>query len=97
MRQALITGGARGIGWGIANAMLEAGYAVTVTGLTPDEIKAVPAREHLKAVQLDVTSDAQVAGLLCALRQPGCAGQLRRHHHARARNMTSRPSRKSST
>ena len=61
MRQALITGGARGIGWGIANAMLEAGYAVTVTGLTPDEIKAVPAREHLKAVQLDVTSDAQVA------------------------------------
>ena len=64
MRQALITGGARGIGWGIANAMLEAGHAVTVTGLTPDEIKAVPAREHLQAVQLDVTSDAQVAALL---------------------------------
>jgi len=47
LRQALITGGARGIGWGIATAMLEAGYAVIVTGLTPDEIKAVPAREHL--------------------------------------------------
>ena len=82
MRQALITGGARGIGWGIANAMLEAGYAVTVTGLTPDEIKAVPAREHLKAVQLDVTSDAQVASLLAGFDSldvlVNCAGIIMR-------------------
>ena len=33
MKQALITGGARGIGFGIAEAMLKAGYGVTVTGL----------------------------------------------------------------
>ena len=64
MRKAIITGGARGIGWGIANAMLEAGYAVTVTGLTQKEIESVPARGHLEAVQLDVTSDAQVRALL---------------------------------
>ncbi len=64
MRKAVITGGARGIGWGIANAMLEAGYAVTVTGLTQKEIESVPARGHLEAVQLDVTSDAQVKALL---------------------------------
>ena len=82
MRQALITGGARGIGWGIASAMHEAGYAVTVTGLTPDEVKAVPAGEQLQAVQLDVTSDAQVADLFSQPRQPGCAGELRRDHHA---------------
>jgi len=69
MKQALITGGARGIGFGIAEAMLDAGYAVAVTGLTADEIAAVPKRDHLKAVALDVTKDAQVAD---------CIGQLSR-------------------
>jgi NAD(P)-dependent dehydrogenase (short-subunit alcohol dehydrogenase family) len=64
LRKAIITGGARGIGWGIANAMLEAGYAVTVTGLTQKEIDAVPARGHMEAIQLDVTSDTQVEALL---------------------------------
>lgn len=82
MRQALITGGARGIGWGIASAMREAGYAVTVTGLTPDEIKAVPARAHLQAVQLDVTSDAQVVDLFSKLSSldvlVNCAGIIMR-------------------
>jgi len=61
MKQALITGGARGIGFGIAEAMLKAGYAVTVTGLTTEEVAAVPACENLKAARLDVTSDAEVA------------------------------------
>jgi NAD(P)-dependent dehydrogenase (short-subunit alcohol dehydrogenase family) len=61
MKQALITGGARGIGFGIAEAMLAAGYAVTVTGLSAEEVAAVPAREHLKAVRLDVTKDMEVA------------------------------------
>jgi len=64
LRKAIITGGARGIGWGVADAMLQTGYAVTVTGLTQKEVDAVPAREHLEAVQLDVTSDAQVKALL---------------------------------
>jgi NAD(P)-dependent dehydrogenase (short-subunit alcohol dehydrogenase family) len=46
MKQALITGGARGIGFGIAQAMLKAGYRVTVTGLTTEEVAAVPKRDH---------------------------------------------------
>ena len=37
MKQALVTGGARGIGFGIAEAMLAAGYRVTVTGLSAEE------------------------------------------------------------
>jgi NAD(P)-dependent dehydrogenase (short-subunit alcohol dehydrogenase family) len=61
MRQALITGGARGIGFGIAEAMLAAGYRVTVTGLTEAEVAAVPARDDLVAIPLDVTDDAAVA------------------------------------
>ena len=64
MKQALITGGARGIGFGIAEAMLKAGYGVTVTGLSAEEVAAVPARENLKAVRLDVTKDADVAACI---------------------------------
>lgn len=82
MKQALITGGARGIGFGIASAMLEAGYGVTVTGLTPDEVAAVPAHENLKAVTLDVTSDAEVAACVGGLTRldalVNCAGMILR-------------------
>jgi len=82
MKQALITGGARGIGFGIAEAMLDAGYAVVVTGLTADEIAAVPKRDHLKAVTLDVTKDAQVAACIGGLERldalVNCAGMILR-------------------
>jgi NAD(P)-dependent dehydrogenase (short-subunit alcohol dehydrogenase family) len=61
MKQALITGGARGIGWGVAEAMLAAGYAVTVTGLTQEEVEAVPRYDRLTAMRLDVTDDGDVA------------------------------------
>src|SRR5689334_20697127 len=82
MKQALITGGARGIGFGIAEAMLQAGYAVVVTGLTAEEVAAVPKRDHLKAVRLDVTKDAQVADCIAALSRldalVNCAGVILR-------------------
>ena len=66
MRQALISGGARGIGFGIAEALVSAGYRMTVTGLTRDEVAAVPHREHIRAVTLDVTGDVQVAEVLAS-------------------------------
>ena len=69
MKQALITGGARGIGWGVAQAMLAAGYAVTVTGLTVEEVEAVPHHDRVTAVRLDVTDDGDVAA---------CFGKLTR-------------------
>jgi len=82
MKQALITGGARGIGFGIAEAMLAAGYGVTVTGLTAEEVAAVPARDKLKAVTLDVTQDSQVAACIGALERldalVNCAGMILR-------------------
>ena len=62
--KALITGGTTGIGFGIAAAMLEAGYEVTVTGLTDEQVAQVPQRQHLSAVKLDVTSAASVAAVL---------------------------------
>jgi len=82
MKQVLITGGARGIGFGIAQAMLGAGYGVTVTGLTAEEVAAVPAHPNLKAVTLDVTSDAQVQACVGSLTRldalVNCAGMVLR-------------------
>jgi NAD(P)-dependent dehydrogenase (short-subunit alcohol dehydrogenase family) len=82
MKHSLITGGARGIGFGVAQAMLKAGYAVTVTGLTDEEVAAVPARENLKAAKLDVTSDADVAACIGRLERldalVNCAGIILR-------------------
>ncbi len=63
-RQAIITGGASGIGFGIATAMTDAGYDVTVTGLTDEQVAAVPRREHLSAVRLDVTCPESIAAVL---------------------------------
>jgi NAD(P)-dependent dehydrogenase (short-subunit alcohol dehydrogenase family) len=81
-RKALITGGARGIGLGIAEAMLAAGYTVTVTGLTAEEVAGTPRREHLDAVELDVTSDADVAACIRKFKQldvlVNCAGIILR-------------------
>src|ERR1700678_798941 len=62
--KALITGGTGGIGFGIAAAMLDARYEVTVTGLTDDQVAQVPQRQHLSAVKLDVTSAASVAAVV---------------------------------
>ena len=82
MKQALITGGARGIGFGIAEAMLGAGYAVTVTGLADEEVAAVPPRDNLKAVRLDVTRDTDVAACIAPLSRldalVNCAGIIMR-------------------
>jgi NAD(P)-dependent dehydrogenase (short-subunit alcohol dehydrogenase family) len=63
-RQALVTGGTGGIGFGIAMAMVEAGYQVTVTGLTDTEVAGVPERRNLCAVSLDVTCGESVKSVL---------------------------------
>jgi NAD(P)-dependent dehydrogenase (short-subunit alcohol dehydrogenase family) len=82
MKQALITGGACGIGFGIAEALLGTGYAVTVTGLTAEEVAAVPRRDHLTAVMLDVTSDVGVGACMAGLSRldalVNCAGMVLR-------------------
>ncbi|MEJ1936146.1 SDR family NAD(P)-dependent oxidoreductase, partial [Nostoc sp. NIES-2111] len=82
MKQAIVTGGARGIGWGAALALLDAGYAVTVTGLTDAEVAAVPAREGISARRLDVTRDEEVSALVAAHDRidalVNCAGMILR-------------------
>jgi NAD(P)-dependent dehydrogenase (short-subunit alcohol dehydrogenase family) len=80
---ALVTGGASGIGLAIANAMVDAGYAVTATGLTAEHIQAIPSRPHLSAVQLDVTSPESAAAVLARFDELAalinCAGVIFRN------------------
>jgi len=80
LKQALVTGGARGIGFGVAEALLAAGYAVTVTGVSEAEVAAVPARDGLAAVVLDVTDQASVDSALARFEQldvlVNCAGVI---------------------
>jgi NAD(P)-dependent dehydrogenase (short-subunit alcohol dehydrogenase family) len=59
-RLALVTGGARGIGGGIARALAERGYRVIATGVSADEVNAAPSRENIRHVRLDVTDEAAV-------------------------------------
>jgi NAD(P)-dependent dehydrogenase (short-subunit alcohol dehydrogenase family) len=77
-RRALVTGGTTGIGLGIAIAMADAGYEVTATGLTDEQVAAIPRRRHLSAVKLDVTSAESVAAVLEPFRELtaliNCAG-----------------------
>jgi len=80
LKQALVTGGARGIGYGVAEALLAAGYAVTVTGLSEAEVAAVPEREHLDAIVLDVTDQASADAAIARFDRldalVNCAGVL---------------------
>jgi NAD(P)-dependent dehydrogenase (short-subunit alcohol dehydrogenase family) len=77
---ALVTGGTTGIGLGIATAMIDAGYEVTATGLTDAQVAAVPQRQHLSAVKLDVTSAESVAEVLAPFHELAalinCAGVI---------------------
>jgi NAD(P)-dependent dehydrogenase (short-subunit alcohol dehydrogenase family) len=82
--KALITGGTTGIGFGIATAMLEAGYEVTVTGLTDEQVAATPHRHGLAAVKLDVTDAGSVERVLQPFGQlsalVNCAGVIFRNY-----------------
>ena len=81
---ALITGGCTGIGLGIAMAMVDAGYAVTATGLTEAQVASLPHRDFLSGAQLDVTSSLSVAAALAPFDNLAalinCAGIIFRNH-----------------
>ena len=79
---ALVTGGTRGIGAGIAHALAEAGYAVLATGLTDEEVAASPPHPAIRHARLDVTKDAEVAATVARCPRldalVNCAGMIQR-------------------
>lgn len=70
-RRALITGGGRGIGAAVAEALVDQGAAVVVSARSTDEIESVAAGLRDRggeawAVTCDVASPEQIAGLAAA-------------------------------
>ena len=63
-KRALVTGGASGIGKGIANALGERGYQVIATGVTQGEVDAAPDHANVRHMRLDVTDEAAVVRLV---------------------------------
>ncbi len=79
---ALVTGGARGIGAGAALTLAQAGYEVLATGLTEEEVAAMPPHPAIRHARLDVTRDEQVAAIVAACPRidalVNCAGIIQR-------------------
>jgi len=61
-RVALITGGTRGIGFAVAEALLRAGDKVAITGTTDDGV--VKAEHALSSIE-----DGQAIGIVCDVRE----------------------------
>jgi len=81
-KQALVTGGTRGIGFGVAKSLIANGWSVVATGVSAEEVAACPETDGLSAVVLDVTDQASVDALLGGLDGlqglVNCAGILMR-------------------
>lgn len=82
MKRALVTGGTRGIGFGVTGALLDAGWHVVATGVSAPEVEKCPGAEHLETRVLDVTDqagiDAVVDGLDVLDGLINCAGTVAR-------------------
>jgi NAD(P)-dependent dehydrogenase (short-subunit alcohol dehydrogenase family) len=66
MPRALVTGAGRGIGADIARELARAGWHVTVTGRTPEQVEAVAAEVNGEAVVGDVSRREDVERMVAA-------------------------------
>ena len=82
MKTAVVTGGTRGIGAGVALALAEAGWHVIAASASDAEREAFGLRQGIALADLDVTDDASVTRLFRGLDRldalVNCAGILRR-------------------
>jgi len=82
MKQALVTGGTRGIGQGVARGLADAGYRVMATGVSAEEVAAMAAHPQISGAVLDVRDEAAVAALIGGFDRldavVNCAGRVRR-------------------
>ena len=81
MKHAIIIGGTRGIGAGVASALLGAGWTVTATGVSADEVAAFATQTpEARTAVLDVTDTGQVKDFFAGIEQldglVNCAGIL---------------------
>lgn len=75
-KSALITGASKGIGFAVARALIQQGYAVTMTSRNEEEVKAA-ATELTEFVELE---GQQVRGVRCDVRDAKAVEQLVTEH-----------------
>ena len=74
---ALVTGGGRGIGAGIARELAEVGKRVAVAARSVEQVEQVAQQIRRVAVQADVSDEASVAAIVARVeREPGRIGVL---------------------
>lgn len=82
MKQALVTGGTRGIGAGVARSLAEAGWSVIAASVSQSELDAFENQDGIKVQVLDVTDQASINGVFGDLTRldalVNCAGILLR-------------------
>lgn len=82
MKTAVVTGGTRGIGAGVALTLADAGWRVIAASASQAERAAFGERPGIELADLDVTNDASVEALFGGLERldglVNCAGILRR-------------------
>ena len=82
MKTALVTGGTRGIGYGITKTLLANDWSVIATGVSEAEVAECPDEPNLVRAVLDVTDPAAVDNLVGSLGHldglVNCAGILMR-------------------
>ena len=80
MKQALVTGGTRGIGAGVARSLASAGWSVVAASVSRAEINAFEPQDGIQAQILDVTDQASVDVVIKNLNRldalVNCAGIL---------------------
>jgi len=82
MKKALVTGGTRGIGAGVARSLASAGWSVVAASVSRAEINAFEPQDGIQAQILDVTDQASVDVVIKNLNRMdalvNCAGILSR-------------------
>ncbi|WP_372572128.1 SDR family NAD(P)-dependent oxidoreductase [Ruegeria jejuensis] len=82
MKQAIVTGGTRGIGAGVARSLADAGWSVIAASVSDSELDAFAPQAGITTQLLDVTDQASVDAVFGNLRRldalVNCAGILLR-------------------